>query len=414
MLIFFENLENRLALPGDSETRRKQKVAALLAGVAGMLIAFVTVPFYAAAGVTAVVWLQLGLGIFMILPVLWLLKRPQEYAFLLLFTAITVTVHPWVVSFYSGGLQSGTFHSFWTIFGPFSAILLLGLGPGAVAAGLLFVCLIVATLLDPLAAARSPEIAQSIRHFLGIFNMVGLSAMILIPVGYLFYQQEEARQRADGLLLNILPAPIAAQLKLNSDLIAERYPDVTVLFADIVDFTHLSAGADPAEVVGLLNHIFSEFDDLADAHGLEKIKTIGDAYMVAGGLPLPREDHCEAVVAFGVEILTVVDRFRAWNGDSVCLRVGIHSGPVVAGVIGHRKFSYDMWGDTVNTASRMEASGLESTIQVTAEVKDKLGSLYEFQERPPVFIKGKGLMTTYLLVVPPSPAPSGAEHAIPV
>ncbi|MEZ4519099.1 MAG: adenylate/guanylate cyclase domain-containing protein [Chloroflexota bacterium] len=144
----------------------------------------------------------------------------------------------------------------------------------------------------------------------------------------------------------------------------------------------MSAAADPTEIVGLLNEVFSDFDDLADRHGLEKIKTIGDAYMVVGGLPEPRPDHCEAVAAFAVEMVNTVRNHHALNGDTIGLRVGMHTGPVVAGVIGHRKFIYDLWGDAVNTASRMEAYGLENMIQVTPSVRDKLANLYEFERRP--------------------------------
>ena len=411
-MILLDKLEERMSLPGDSETRRKQKVAALIAGVAGMAIAFFTAVVMGLGGAPLTMWLQIGLGVYMIIPVVWLLVRPQEYAFWVLLTAVIVTALPWLLSFSTGGFQSGTFQAFWSLFGPFSAILLLGIGPGLGCAALLVVCAVAATLLDPLAAALAPELDSQMRLLMGLFNIVALSAMVLTPAIYLFRQQEKARAQVDALLLNILPAPIAAQLKLDSTLIADRHAEVTVLFADIAEFTRLSADVDPADVVGLLNRIFTVFDDLADRYGLEKIKTIGDAYMVAAGLPLPRADHCQAAAAFGVDLLTAVREFRAWNGEPVCVRVGIHSGPVVAGVIGRRKFSYDLWGDTVNTASRMESHGLGSAIQVTAVVKEKLAGLYEFEERPPMYVKGKGMMTTYLLRVPRTetavPAPAVA------
>ena len=405
-MILLEKLEERMSLPGDSETRRKQKVAALLAGVAGMAIAFFTAWMLAPGDVPEAVRLQIGLGVFMFVPVIWLLVRPRDYSVWVLVTAVIVTIHPWLVNFLTGGFQSGLFQPMWSMFGPFSAVLLLGVAPAAGCAALLLFCAVVGMLTDPLAAAAAPMLAPQIRLTLGFFNIVTLSFMVLIPTMYLFREQEKARAQVDALLLNILPAPIAVRLKHDAALIADRHAEVTVLFADIVEFSRLSAAADPADVVGLLNHIFTTFDDLADQYGLEKIKTIGDAYMVVGGLPLPRADHCEAVMAFGVEILAAAGRFRAWDGQPVCLRVGIHSGPVVAGVIGRRKFSYDLWGDTVNTASRMESHGLGSAIQVTAVVKDKLAGLYEFEERPPMFVKGKGMMTTYLLRVPEADAAS--------
>ena len=400
MITLLEKLENQMSLPGDTDTRRKQKVAALLAGVAGMLLAFFTAAVHAYGGSETAVWLHIGLGLYMFLPIIWLLLRPKDYFFWVLLTALVVTTHPWIVSFVTGGFRSGFFPMFWTMFGPFSSILLIGLWPAGLCTAVMVAAATVSTLLDPLAASMAPPISEEVRLFLGLFNLVMLSAMIFVPTIYLFHEQEQARAQIDRLLLNILPAPIASRLKQGPTTIADSYTEVTVLFADIVDFTQLSAGADPGAVVGLLNQIFSRFDDLADQYGLEKIKTIGDEYMVAGGLPLPREDHCEAVTEFGLAMLAAIRPYRAWNGEEICLRVGIHSGPVVAGVIGHRKFSYDLWGDTVNTASRMEASGVESMIQVTATVKEQLDGRYQFEERPPIFVKGKGLMTTYLLRPP--------------
>jgi class 3 adenylate cyclase len=221
--------------------------------------------------------------------------------------------------------------------------------------------------------------------------------MVLFISLFLFRQVERARLQADTLLLNVLPGPVADRLRAGPVTIADSYAEVTVLFADIVDFTRRSAAADARDVVNLLNAIFSDFDELADRYGLEKIKTIGDAYMVVGGLPQPRPDHTEAVVAFAVAMLDTLQRHCAWDGTAVGVRVGIHTGPTVAGVIGRRKFIYDLWGDTVNTASRMEAYGLENVIQVTAAVRDKLNGQYNFTPRGPIDIKGKGPMTTYIL-----------------
>jgi adenylate cyclase len=171
-------------------------------------------------------------------------------------------------------------------------------------------------------------------------------------------------------------------------------PEATVLFADIVDFTPMSATRSAEEVVALLDDVFSAFDGLADARGLEKIKTIGDAYMVAGGIPVPRDDHCEAVVRMAIAMLRECDGRRE---AALRLRVGIDTGPVVAGVIGRRKFIYDLWGDTVNTASRMESHGVPGRIQVTDRVVERLRDAYRFEPRGSVDVKGKGSMTTWLL-----------------
>jgi class 3 adenylate cyclase len=212
-----------------------------------------------------------------------------------------------------------------------------------------------------------------------------------------------ARETADNLLLNVLPRTIADRLKMGEATIADSYDAVTVLFADIVGFTAMSAAVDPVAVVSKLNDVFSDFDQLAADYGLEKIKTIGDAYMVAAGLPLPRDDHTEAVAAFAVDMIDVIGRHQSWTGEPIRLRVGINSGPVVAGVIGRQKFIYDLWGDAVNVASRMESNGLANQIQVTAAVREKLAGRYAFEEREPITVKGKGVMQTYLLRPPGHP-----------
>ena len=206
-----------------------------------------------------------------------------------------------------------------------------------------------------------------------------------------------AQQKSESLLLNILPAPIAENLKKGEGSLAERFESATVLFADLVNFTSLAARISPLELVSLLNEIFSKFDSLTEKYNLEKIKTIGDAYMVAGGLPVPREDHAEAIANMALDVQQFINNFKTNSGDSFEIRIGIHTGPVVAGVIGTKKFIYDLWGDTVNVASRMESQGVPGSIQVTAEMWEKLKDNYIFEERGLLEIKGKGKMITYWL-----------------
>jgi len=220
---------------------------------------------------------------------------------------------------------------------------------------------------------------------------------------YFMYLLDLARKRADDLLLNILPKPIAKRLKERPGTIADGYEDVTILFADIVDSTRICADADPVDVVNMLNSVFSDLDDLVEEYKLEKIKTIGDGYMVASGLPDPCTDHCQVIAAFAFDMLDVVTGHTTWKGEPIRLRIGMNTGPVVAGVLGRHKFIYDLWGDVVNTASRMESHGLVDRIQVTKAVRDRLGNLYEFEERGPIPIKGKGEMVTFLMRKPVSP-----------
>ena len=214
----------------------------------------------------------------------------------------------------------------------------------------------------------------------------------------------EAQEQSESLLLNILPQAIAQRLKQDTQAIADYFEEAAILFSDIVGFTPLSARMEPIELVSLLNQMFSTFDELAEKHGLEKIKTIGDAYMVAGGLPVPREECIEAVAEMALDMQAAINDFRTTllpgeeSGEQFQIRIGIHLGPVVAGVIGRKKFIYDLWGDTVNVASRMESSGLPGKIQVTVEVYNRLKNWYQFEERGAIAVKGKGEMTTYWLL----------------
>jgi class 3 adenylate cyclase len=205
------------------------------------------------------------------------------------------------------------------------------------------------------------------------------------------------REKSERLLLNILPASIAARLKETEGVIADGFSDVTVLFADIVDFTRRSERITPEQVVEVLNDLFSAFDQLARERGLEKIKTIGDAYMVVGGLPDPRPDHADAVAEMALAMRAEVAGRSDPSGQPLAIRIGIDTGPVVAGVIGTSRFSYDLWGDTVNTASRMESHGVPGCIQVTARTWERLRDHYRFERRGPIQVKGKGEIVTYFL-----------------
>ncbi len=208
------------------------------------------------------------------------------------------------------------------------------------------------------------------------------------------FQQEQSEK----LLLNILPKPIAERLKAKQSTIADSFADVSVLFADIVGFTELSARMSPTELVKRLNVIFSHFDQLAEKYGVEKIKTIGDAYMVVGGLPMPRDDHAEAIAQMALGMQAKIAKLCADTGEKLAIRVGINSGPVVAGVIGVSKFTYDLWGDTVNVAARMEATGFAGRIQVTDVTYELLKDKYLFERRGVIQVKGKGNMMTYWLL----------------
>jgi adenylate cyclase len=206
------------------------------------------------------------------------------------------------------------------------------------------------------------------------------------------------KQKVEKLLLNVLPKEVASQLTNdNQVLIADHFEEVTILFADIVGFTDLSAKLEPIELVNLLNEFFSDFDNIVEKLNLEKIKTIGDAYMVAAGLPMPRSDHAEAIAEMALLMQESMRNFRLRYSHNIHIRIGINSGVVIAGVIGKRKFIYDLWGDAVNIASRMESSGEPGNIQITASTYEKIKHNYVVEERGLVYVKGKGEMLTYWL-----------------
>jgi class 3 adenylate cyclase len=242
----------------------------------------------------------------------------------------------------------------------------------------------------------------------GVFYLLAASAVAIVgaKLGHrlrraeFFARHDLLRERdtAQQLLYNILPEPIVRQLEKDQSAIAEGFDQCTVLFADIVGFTPISASISPRALVDLLNDVFSRFDALTEKHGLEKIKTIGDAYMVVGGVPTPRTDHAIAVANMALDMREVADEIRLTTGDRLRIRIGINTGPVVAGVIGTKKFAYDLWGDTVNIAARMEVHAEPGTIQITERTYELIRRRFRVEARGPISVKGKGEMPTYLLL----------------
>ncbi|MEM9539546.1 MAG: adenylate/guanylate cyclase domain-containing protein [Cyanobacteria bacterium P01_E01_bin.42] len=238
-------------------------------------------------------------------------------------------------------------------------------------------------------------------HLSGNDELTGLAQTINWMLESLEISEKEVqqeREKAEALLLNIFPESIARTLKSDRSAIAQHFESVTILFADLVGFTELSARLSPIELVELLNKIFSHFDRLVGDFGLEKIKTIGDAYMIAAGLPIPREDHAEAMAEMALAMHQAMESFQQQNGESFQMRIGINTGAAVAGVIGQKKFIYDLWGDAVNVASRMESLGKPAAIQVSTTTYKLLKDKYSFERRGQIWVKGKGIMTTYWLI----------------
>ncbi|WP_207515917.1 adenylate/guanylate cyclase domain-containing protein [Mycolicibacter sinensis] len=249
------------------------------------------------------------------------------------------------------------------------------------------------------------------------FALVVVSACFMVVATVWFALREIAHaeaameaeyERSEALLANILPTAVADRLKNPAvDVIADSYPDASVLFADIADFTRRASQTDPGRLVEFLNELYTGLDRLVDAHGLEKIKTSGDSYMVVSGVPEPRPDHLHALARLALDIADTVAELRDPLSRPVSLRIGLAAGPVVAGVVGNRRFFYDVWGDAVNLASRMESTGVANRIQVPREVHERLSSDFVFEERGDVDVKGKGVMHTWFLVGARRPAAHG-------
>jgi adenylate cyclase len=236
---------------------------------------------------------------------------------------------------------------------------------------------------------------------------VSVATVMVVAIGWYALREisraqaaaQREYERSESLLANILPASIAARLKDPSHaVIADKYQDASILFADIAGYTQLASDIDPRELVEFLDDVYTEFDHLAGAHGLEKIKTSGDACMVISGVPHPRPDHAEALAALALDMAAAVAKLTDPKGRPVPLRIGLAAGPVVAGVVGARRFFYDVWGDAVNVAQRMESTATEGRIQVPQALYERLKHGFRFEERGDVDVKGKGLMHTWYLI----------------
>jgi adenylate cyclase len=303
-----------------------------------------------------------------------------------------------------GGFRVSSAVALWSVTAPLGALLLEGVRRATPWFIAFAAAIAVLALLEPHLTGEGHVPTPIVVTFF-FLNVMGVSTTVFLLLRYFISERDRVAEelrieqdRSERLLLNVLPVSIAERLKKGPNVIADAYDQVTVLFADVVGFTTFADARPPAEVVAVLNRLFSAFDELADRHGLEKIKTIGDAYMAVGGLPMASAGHQQAVAEMALDLRDSVDRLRTETGVDLAVRVGIDSGPVVAGVIGQRKFSYDVWGDTVNMASRMESHGIPGCIQVTAAVREHLQEDYLFEERQAVDIKGKGPTTTYLLL----------------
>ena len=416
---WIERLADAASRPADPESERLRKATLLL-------FAGLTAP----AGILwGLIYLLLGQKVPALIPVAYTLGVlvsaahflvTRQYAVFRFMTLTLILVLPFVLQWTLGGFVASGAVLLWSALAPMGAVLVCG--PARAWSWLLgFVAVTVLSgALElsaggqdlPLSTMSGSVLPSRIVVLFFVLNVVTVCTLMLLLLRYFVAARDRAEARlaealqqvraeqetAERLLLNVLPKPIADRLREESALLADGFDEVTVLFADIVNFTVLSARMPPQELVHLLNRLFSAFDDLADRHGLEKIKTIGDAYMAAGGLPTHCSNHAEASAELALGMRDEVARFARELGEPLQVRIGLNTGPVVAGVIGRKKFIYDLWGDTVNMASRMESHGPAGTIQVTEATFQRLRSAYRFHARGEIDVKGKGLTSAYLLI----------------
>lgn len=399
-----DRLSDLGARPDDSHDERLRFGTLIFASVLIAVISVIWVATYLAFGyprsaaIPAVYQLTTVVG-------LVVLARTRRFDVFRTTQLLVMLVLPALLQASLGGFVASSGMVLWAIFIPLAALALLGIRRSLPWLAAFFVELAVLALLDPVLARDPADLPQGFMISFFVLNIIGVTVSAYVMLAYFVEQRARAhraleaeRERSERLLLNVLPQPIAERLKRGTEVIAESYDAVSVLFADMVGCTERATVMAPDEVVVLLDRIFSAFDRLVDAEGVEKIKTIGDAYMVAGGLPEVRADHVQAVARTALAMRDEIAVVGQQTGQGwLDVRIGVDTGPVVAGVIGRRKFIYDLWGDTVNTASRMESHGLRGEIQITERVAAALGPEFGVRPRGTIEVKGKGPMVTYLL-----------------
>ena len=412
-----ERLAEIGAVPGRSQDEGLRQGMLIFASVLIAVLSFVWVATYLAYGHPLSAAIPATYQMITVVGLL-VLSRTRRFAVFSRTQLVAFLVLPALLQASLGGFIASSGMVLWAIFVPLAALALLGLRRSVGWLVAFFAAVLTLALLDPWLSQHPADLPAGFVITFFVLNVMGVTISAYAMLGYFVEQRERARialeaeqERSERLLLNVLPAPIAARLKRETGIIAEHHDAVTVLFADLVGFTERTLVVPPAELVALLDRIFSAFDRRADAESVEKIKTIGDAYMVAGGLPERRPDHLQAVARAALAMRADIAAIAREPGcEWLAVRMGMDTGPAVAGVIGRRKFIYDLWGDTVNTASRMESHGLPGEIQVTERVAAALGPGFAVRCRGTVLVKSKGPMTTFLIDADGQPE-SGAAPA---
>ena len=412
---FLDRLRSAGISPADSETLRLQKSLLFFATGLISLASMVWLSIYWQLGPRFSSNLPFALQLLLVGNLLVYLKTLNFNVFRLLQLSLFLFT-PFVAQWSIGSFITASGISLWALLAPIGAVLFIGPRES----GAWFFAYVVLTTLsgafDYYLADSSSNLPQQVppatTAFFFALNFTAVSTIVYLLLRYSDSEKHRAQkrlqeahgllqveqERSERLLLNILPAPIAERLKNGDEPIADGFAEVSVMFADIVNFTRVAEGLTPQQVFAMLNKIFSCFDDLAEKYGLEKIKTIGDAYMVAGGLNDARNDYSGALAEMALEMCRLLDQDFNINEMRLELRIGIGSGPVVAGVVGKKKFIYDLWGDTVNVASRVTSEGVPGVVQVDDRTYQRLRDHFAFQEAQTIHLKGKGNMVVHRLI----------------
>lgn len=380
-------------LPEDDEDERLKKASLVLTATMITLMAIVWVVVYASLGLYLSAAIPFAYQVITIISLV-AVARVGRFEYFRMSQLALILLLPMLLQWSLGGFVASSGVMLWALISPLGALVLTARPMIWFVAYLSLTT--ISGFLEPLLSPA--DIPTSIGLVFFVLNVGGVSVVVFFLLRYFTRGLAEERAKSESLLLNVLPASIARRLKGGERPLADRFDEAAVLFADLVGFTPMSERLPPEEVVELLDDLFTHFDGMAERRGLEKIKTVGDAYVVVGGIPEPALAAGEDVADMALEMVAFVARRPAPTGGHLSLRIGIDIGPVVAGVIGQKKFTYDLWGDTVNTASRMESHGVDGRIQVTPRAYQRLSDQFEFERREPVDVKGKGEIAPFFLI----------------
>jgi guanylate cyclase len=393
-----ENHEARIGVrPTDRPDERLRKAALAGTSVSITVLATFWVGMYLVIGNPLAAAIPFVYQVISVVGLVYL-ARTGDFERFKLSQVASMLILPFLLQWVVGGFVNSGAVMVWGFFAPVAALFLYPARRAVWAIVAFGVLTLISGLIDPYVSARATPMPEPLPLVFFVLDIGFVASVTYLVLQYFVAQRERAQAETDRLLNNILPATIADRLRGGEERIADDHPSVTIVFADVAGFTQLAHEVAADEVIRILDRAFTLFDELADRYGLEKIKTIGDAYMAAAGAPIPRADHVRAAADMALGMIDAVAACSLEVGRPLSVRVGMHTGRAMAGVIGRRKFIYDIWGDAVNVASRMETTGVPGRIQVSEAVESVLRDAYEFEERGEVEIKGIGNMRTFFLV----------------